>query len=197
MNSRILGQLAFCLALAAFASSAHAHTGQGVVGGFSSGFLHPVAGWDHVVAMIAVGLWGAFLDRPALWVLPIVFPLVMAFGGALGVAGVPVPYVEPGIAISAVVLGLAVALALRPPLWGAGLFVAFFAIFHGHAHGAELPEAANPFTYALGFVVATALLHILGIAFALLLKWPQGQFAVRGAGGVIALVGIAFLSGYA
>jgi urease accessory protein len=197
MNSKNPSQLAVCAALVAFAGSAEAHTGQGVIGGFQSGFLHPVLGWDHVVAMVAVGLWGAFLDRPAIWVLPIVFPLVMAFGGALGVAGVPLPYVEAGIALSGVVLGLAVAFAIRAPLWIAGVLVAIFAIFHGHAHGAELPGAANPFTYALGFVIGTGLLHLAGIAFGLLLKWPQGKLAVRGAGGVIALVGLAFLTGYA
>jgi urease accessory protein len=121
----------------------------------------------------------------------------MAFGGALGVAGVPLPFVEAGIALSGVVLGLAVAFAIRAPLWIAGALVAIFAIFHGHAHGAELPEAANPFAYALGFVLGTGLLHLAGIAFGLLLKWPQGKLAVRGAGGIIALVGLAFLTGYA
>src|SRR5688572_3528104 len=96
--------------------AALAHTGEGVVGGFLSGFIHPILGFDHVVAMIAVGLWGAFLGQPAIWLLPVVFPLVMAFGGLAGVLGVPLPGVEAGIALSALALGAMVALAVRPPL---------------------------------------------------------------------------------
>ncbi|HKA81894.1 MAG TPA: HupE/UreJ family protein, partial [Xanthobacteraceae bacterium] len=119
-------------------TSAAAHTGS-ASGGFVGGFAHPIFGPDHVVAMVAVGLWGAFLGAPAIWLLPIVFPLVMAGGGVLGILGVPLPGVEIGIALSAVVLGLMVALAARPPLWVAAVLVGAFAIFHGHAHGAELP----------------------------------------------------------
>lgn len=180
-----------------FSTGAWSHTGEGVVGGFVSGFLHPVFGWDHVVAMVAVGLWGAFLGRPAIWTLPIVFPLVMAFGGGLGVLGVPVPYVEAGIAASALMLGLMVMLAVKPPLWFASVLVGMFAIFHGHAHGTELPAAANALSFAVGFVLATGLLHLAGIAFGLLVKWPWGRHAVRLAGGLIAAAGAAFLLGYA
>ena len=176
---------------------AWAHEGEGLSGGFVSGFLHPLFGPDHVVAMVAVGLWGAFLGAPAIWVLPIVFPLVMAFGGVLGVLGVPLPAVEAGIAASAVVLGLVVAFAARPPLWVAAVIVGVFAIFHGHAHGAELPESANAISYSLGFVMATGMLHLLGIAFGLLVRWPAGKIAVRAAGGTIALAGLAFLTGLA
>lgn len=176
---------------------AHAHTGAGdLTGGFLTGFMHPVLGWDHVVAMVAVGLWGAFLGRPAIWVLPVVFPLVMAFGGVLGVAGVPLPGVEVGIALSAIVLGAMVALAARPPLPLAAVLVGVFAIFHGHAHGTELPEAANPIAFSLGFVIATGLLHICGIAFGLLVRWRAGRIAVRTGGGLIAAVGFGFLFGY-
>jgi len=176
-----------------FLTPALAHEGAGISGGFASGFLHPVTGPDHVAAMVAVGLWGAFLGMPAMWILPIVFPLVMAFGGVLGILGVPVPYVETGIATSAIILGLAVALALRPPLWVAALLVGAFAIFHGHAHGTELPEAANPVAYGVAFVIATGLLHLGGIAFGLLAKWPQGRLAVRAGGGLIAVAGLFFL----
>jgi urease accessory protein len=189
--------LPFVMATALMAVPALAHTGAGVVGGFSSGFFHPIFGWDHVVAMVAVGLWGAFLGSPAIWVLPVVFPMVMAFGGALGVLGVPMPGVEVGIALSGVVLGLAVAFRLRPPLAVAAVAVGIFAIFHGHAHGAELPEAANPFSYALGFVIATGLLHLGGIGFGFLTRIPNGQYLVRAAGVAIAGVGAAFLFGYA
>jgi urease accessory protein len=184
------------LVLGLLTQAAEAHTGSGLVGGFWSGVLHPITGWDHVVAMVAVGLWGAFLGRPAIWILPVVFPLVMAFGGAMGVLGIPLPQVETGIALSAVVLGLMVAMAARLPILWAGVIVGIFAIFHGHAHGTELPEAANLFAYALGFVVATGCLHILGILFAMLTRSQQGQLAVRTGGAAIAVTGLAFLTGW-
>lgn len=177
------------------ASPAMAHQTAGLVGGFSSGLMHPVLGLDHVIAMVAVGLWGAFLGRPAIWILPIVFPMVMAFGGAMGVIGIPIPSVETGIAVSAIVLGAMVALALRPPIWVAAVIVGAFAIFHGHAHGTELPDAASPLAFSLGFVIATGFLHLCGIAFGLLVRWPAGQVAVRAGGGLIAAGGVAFLSG--
>ena len=177
------------------ASSAHAHEANGLAGGFYSGLLHPVLGWDHVAAMVAVGLWGAFLGNPAIWILPVVFPLVMSIGGALGVAGVMLPAVETGIAASALVLGAMVALAARPPLWVAAVLVGVFAVFHGHAHGTELPAAANPLAYALGFVIATGLLHLCGIAFGQLIRWPSGRVVVRAGGGIIALAGAGFLTG--
>ncbi len=170
-----------------------AHTEGGIAGGFVSGFTHPILGWDHVVAMVAVGLWGAFLGAPAIWLLPVVFPLVMAFGAALGVLAVPVPAVEIGIAGSAVVLGLLIVLAARLPLWLASVIVGVFAIFHGYAHGTELPEATNPFAYGVGFVVATGLLHLLGIAFGLLVRWPMGTYAVRAGGAVVSAVGCIYL----
>ncbi|MBG6082117.1 HupE/UreJ family protein [Rubrivivax gelatinosus] len=180
-----------CLALLPLLASAH--TGDGVVGGFASGFLHPLLGWDHVAAMVAVGLWGAFLGRPAIWVLPVVFPLVMTVGGALGVAGVPLPGVEIGIALSAVLLGGAVAFAARPALWVAALLVGAFAVFHGHAHGTELPGAADPVAYSLGFVVATGLLHLAGIALGETVRWPYGRAVVRATGALIAGAGVFFL----
>jgi urease accessory protein len=175
--------------------AALAHTGIGVIGGFQSGLTHPIFSFDHVVAMVAVGLWGAFLGQPAIWLLPVVFPVVMAFGGLAGVLGVPLPGVEMGIALSAVALGAMVALALRPPLWVAAVLVGAFAIFHGHAHGTELPEAANPLAYGVGFVIATGLLHLSGIALGLLSRWPVGLGAVRVGGGLIACVGLFFLAG--
>jgi urease accessory protein len=180
------------LAVAA-SPAAHAHSTEGVAGGFVSGVLHPILGFDHLAAMVAVGLWGAFLGMPAIWILPVVFPLVMAFGGALGIAGVPLPGVEFWIAGSAVVLGVCVALALRAPLWVAAVMVGAFAVFHGHAHGTELPRAADPLAYAAGFVLATGALHLCGIAIGMLSKHPTGQYAVRIGGVGIAAVGMAFL----
>lgn len=195
-NIASLARAAALLAILVFtASPAFAHTGAGTVGGFASGFTHPIYGWDHVVAMVAVGLWGAFLGAPAIWILPVAFPMVMALGGALGVIGVPLPAVETGIATSSIVLGALIALAVRAPLWLATTIVAAFAIFHGHAHGTELPDAANPVTYALGFVSATGLLHLFGIGLGFLTRLPSGVIAVRAGGAAIAAVGAGFLFG--
>ena len=190
-------RLAALLVFLVIAGAAQAHTGHGTAGGFATGFLHPFLGWDHVVAMVAVGLWGAVLGAPALWLLPVAFPVVMALGGALGVVGVPLPAVEAGIALSGIVLGLLVAFAVRAPLWIAAVIVSIFAVFHGHAHGTELPAAADPTAYAAGFVIATGLLHLIGIAIGLLWGRPAWAWAVRGAGVVVALVGAAFLTGVA
>ncbi len=185
------------LALAAFALSASvfAHTEELSAGGFVSGVLHPVLGLDHLVAMVAVGLWGVFLGRPAIWLLPVVFPTVMAAGGALGIAGVPMPGIETGIALSGVLLGLAVAFGLRAPLPVAAVLVGAFGLFHGHAHGTELPVAADPLAYAAGFVLSTGTLHLAGIALGELKRWRRGEWVVRGTGAAIALTGGAFLAG--
>lgn len=174
-----------------------AHSGEGYGGGFIAGFTHPILGWDHVAAMVAVGLWGAFLGAPAIWILPVVFPLVMAMGAIAGIIGIPVPAIETGIALSAVVLGLMIAFAVKPPIWVSSIIVGAFAIFHGYAHGTELPSSVNAFAFAAGFVIATGILHLIGIAFGLLVKWPAGRVAVRGAGGLISLAGVAFLTGMA
>lgn len=181
--------------LVLFPLTASAHTETGTFGGLLSGFKHPITGLDHLVAMVAVGLWGAFLGGQAMWLLPVVFPVVMAFGGALGVLGVPLPAVETGVALSGVILGLMVACAVKPPLWVAAVIVGVFAIFHGHAHGTELPQSANALAYAVGFVISTGLLHLCGIALGLLIKWPWGRITVRAGGAVIALIGGGFLFG--
>jgi urease accessory protein len=181
------------LALALAATPAFAHSENGVAIDFWGGFTHPIFGPDHVIAMVAVGLWGAFLGAPAIWLLPVVFPLVMAVGGAVGVAGVPLPGVETGIAISAIALGAMVAFAAKPPLWIAAVLVGAFAIFHGHAHGAELPIGADAVAFSMGFVIATGMLHLTGIAFGGLSHWPAGRIAVRAMGGVICLLGFAYL----
>ena len=180
-------------ALIACSTVASAHSEGGGAGGFTSGFSHPLTGLDHIVAMVAVGLWGAFLGGRAMWMLPVVFPMVMAVGGALGVFGVGLPGVETAIALSGVVMGLMVTLAARPPVWVAAVIVGVFAIFHGHAHGEEMPESTNALAYAIGFVISTGLLHLAGIAFGLLVKWPWGRVAIRAGGGVIAAVGFGFL----
>ncbi len=170
-----------------------AHIQPGEASGLLTGFLHPISGLDHVLAMIAVGLWGAQLGPPAVWILPVTFPMVMAFGGTLGLLGVALPGVEIGIAISALVLGVLVLAEARPPLAVAAVVVGFFAIFHGHAHGTELPEGQSGLLYSIGFVVATGGLHAVGIALGLLHRWSSGRAALRAAGAVVALAGIGFL----
>ena len=171
---------------------AWAHEGGGQAAGFLSGMLHPVSGLDHVLAMVAVGLWGAQLGAPAIWLLPVAFPLVMAFGGFLGLMGVPLPGVEIGIALSAVLLGVMVATQSRPPLGVAIALVGFFAVFHGHAHGTELPAGASGLLYSVGFVIVTGLLHATGIAVGLVHRWERGRLALRGAGAAVTAAGVFF-----
>ncbi len=183
------------LALLAAAAPALAHTNRDVGAGLLSGLLHPLTGLDHLLAMVAVGIWGTQLGAPAVWLLPLTFPLVMSFGGVLGVRAVPLPAVEIGVAASAAVLGLMILLSARPLLSVAAGIVGAFAIFHGHAHGAELPAAAEPLAYGLGFVLVTGLLHAAGIAVGLLDRWPAGALTLRGLGAVIGAIGLYLLGG--
>jgi urease accessory protein len=174
--------------LALAAGSAAAHTGEHTVAGFASGFSHPFGGLDHLLAMIAVGLWAVQQGGRALWAVPAAFVLAMLGGGALAGWGVVLPHVETGIALSVLVLGLVVAARRHAPL-AVGVAVAGgFALFHGHAHGLEMPQAAAPALYGLGFVLATSALHAAGIAAA----W-FGPRAVRVAGAGIAATGAALL----
>ncbi len=182
-------------AVAFVSTSALAHSEQGVAIDFWGGFTHPIFGPDHVIAMVAVGLWGAFLGPPAIWLLPVVFPLVMALAGAYGVLGLPLHGVETGIALSAIMLGAMVAGAAKPPLWVAAALVGAFAIFHGYAHGVELPVGADAIAFSMGFVIATGMLHLCGIAFGALSRWSAGRIAVRVAGAVIAVIGLGYLTG--
>lgn len=169
------------------------HAQTGAAAGLFAGLAHPVSGLDHVLAMVAVGLWGAQLGRPAVWLLPVAFPLVMALGGFLGLVGVPLPGVEVGIALSAVALGLCVLTEAHPRPWVAALVAGVFALFHGHAHGTELPEGASGALYSTGFVVATGCLHGVGIALGLVHRWRGGRIALRVAGAGVALGGTWFL----
>jgi urease accessory protein len=181
--------IAFCL----LPVLAFSHDKGDVAGGLLSGFLHPVTGLDHVVAMVAVGLWGAQLRGQSIWVLPVVFPMLMAFGGSLGVSGIAVPGVEIFIALSGIVLGLLVAMQIRVKMVYAILIVAFFAVFHGYAHGVELPNSAEPLAYGLGFVITTGLLHLTGILIGTLFKLKVGRIIIRSLGACVALVGIYYL----
>jgi len=183
-----LATLAWLLPAALFA-----HTRGGEAAGLLAGLSHPVSGLDHVLAMVAVGLWGAQLGPPAVWLLPVAFPMVMALGGTLGLVGVHLPGVEIGIALSAIGLGAAVLFEAKPKLGVAAVLVGFFAIFHGHAHGTELPPGANGLLYSIGFVVATGLLHLAGIGIGTIHRWPAGRTALRWTGALVALAGLAFL----
>lgn len=174
-------------------SCAVAHIEQGQAIGFITGLRHPWLGLDHVLAMIAVGLWGAQLGNPALWLLPVTFPMVMSLGAMMGLFGIPLPGIEIGIALSSILLGSMVVGEVRPRMVVAALLVGFFAIFHGHAHGTELPAGQSGMLYSMGFVIATGCLHGIGITLGLVHRWPAGKLALRGAGALIAVMGVTFL----
>jgi len=196
MRQRISYRLCFLLALALLIllhSSAFAHVERGQAIGFITGFRHPWSGLDHVLAMIAVGIWGAQLGNPAMWLLPVTFPMVMSMGAFMGLLGIPLPGTEIGIALSAILLGAMVHGEVRPKLIVAAVLVGFFAVFHGHAHGTELPPGESGLLYSMGFVIATGCLHGVGIAIGLVHRWPAGKLALRGAGAFIAFMGVVFL----
>jgi urease accessory protein len=180
-------------AIALHAQPSLAHAGTGLPGGFQQGFAHPFGGLDHLLAMVSVGLWGAFLGRPLIHALPVVFPVVMVAGAALGMFGVRIPPVELGIAMSVLVLGGAIATAWKACVPAAVLVVATFALFHGYAHGRELPSAADPIGYSAGFVFATGLLHVVGIGIGVVADWPRGALIVRSLGVAIACVGVVII----
>jgi len=179
--------------IASFPSSALAHVQRGQATGFVTGLQHPWSGLDHVLAMMAVGLWGAQLGNPAMWLLPVTFPMVMSMGAMMGLLGIPLPGIEIGIALSAILLGAMVFGEIRPKLIIAAVLVGFFAVFHGHAHGTELPVGQSGLLYSMGFVIATGCLHGLGIALGLVHRWPAGRLALRGTGAFIAIMGVTFL----
>ena len=183
------------LLLGWLAASAYAHTGEGAANGFLAGVLHPITGFDHLLAMVAVGIWGATLGKPLVWALPVAFPMLMVVGGILGIAGVPLPYIESGIAASVVVLGLAIAAAWRAPAPIALVIVAAFGVFHGYAHGAELPEATSPSAYVAGFVLCTGALHLMGVAIGTLKRLPKGEQGLRASGALIAALGVWIFAG--
>jgi len=196
---RKTGTMTFAASLAAafFPSIASAHTGVGDTAGFFHGFEHPAGGLDHVLAMVLVGIMAWQLGGRALYAVPATFVLLMAAGGGIGMAGMDVPFVELGIALSVVVFGLAVALRFKAPVLAIAPLVGLFAIFHGHAHGAEMPENTAGLAYGLGFVLATALLHAagIGLGFGLARTSEKNGTPVRIAGGAAAAVGFAILAG--
>jgi len=179
------------------ATPALAHTGAGSVSGFASGFGHPIGGLDHLLAMIAVGILASQQGGKSLWLLPVSFVAMMVVGGALGIAGVAVPFVELGIVGSVIVLGAVIALGKHMPTGAAMALVGVLAIFHGHAHGTEMPVDASGFEYGLGFAIATAMLHAVGLGLGLAAQKAAEKFApvaVRIGGGVIAAAGLALFA---
>jgi urease accessory protein len=185
--------LALAVTILLCARVVEAHVQKGEAAGFWSGVRHPISGADHVLAMIAVGLWGAQLGAPAIWLLPVAFPMVMALGGMMGLMGLPLPGAEIGIAASAILLGAAVMFESRPRLFIAASLVGFFAIFHGHAHGTELPPGQSGLLYSIGFVIATGCLHVVGITIGLIHRWGWGERVVRFAGAGVAVAGLLFM----
>jgi urease accessory protein len=179
-------------------TAALAHTGIGAAGGFAHGFWHPIGGLDHVLAMVAVGAFAVRLGGRAVWLVPAAFVAMMAVGGLVGMERIQLPFVETGIALSVVVLGLAVAFQWKLPMAAASALAGLFAIFHGHAHGSEMPVDASGFTYAAGFMLATASLHIAGIGLGLAVGriGARSRLALQAGGGAMALAGVALLSGY-
>lgn len=178
-------------AITLHSDAAFAHTGAEHAFSFAAGFKHPLAGLDHMLAMVAVGLWAGLNGGRALRLWPVAFVGVMVLGGLLGIAGIAMPMVEAGILASVVVLGLLVLTAVKLPAAIGAILVAAFALLHGHAHGAELPGEAAAATYAAGFAIATAILHAIGIGVAHLAGSPNGRLAVRGAGALVAAAGVA------
>jgi urease accessory protein len=186
-------------ALLTASTAAQAHVAIGDTAGFMRGIEHPMSGIDHILAMVAVGLFAAHLGGRALWLVPLSFVSMMVGGGALGMAGDPLPFGEVGVGLSVVVFGITVALSFDIPTAAAMVLVGFFAIFHGHAHGAEMPVSASGLKYGVGFVVASATLHAVGICLGLVIgktSQPYGRRILQTAGGAMALTGVAILAGY-
>jgi urease accessory protein len=196
--SRAALALAAGLAAGLAAVPALAHTGAGPTAGLAAGFVHPVLGLDHVLAMVAVGVMAAQLGGRALWAVPAAFVGMMLVGGLLGLSAAPVPFVELGIAGSVVVLGFVIALGRRLPLGAAMALVGALAVFHGHAHGTEMPATASAFAYGAGLALATALLHGAGIASGngiARIGARLAPVALRVGGGLIAAAGVALAAG--
>lgn len=198
MKRTSLTAFAAAAILAASSTIASAHVGVGDTGGFAHGFMHPIGGIDHILAMVMVGLFAAQLGGRAMWLVPAAFVGVMAIGGVVGFSGLPLPFVELGIGLSIVVLGAAVAFGMKPVVAAAMGLVGFFAVFHGFAHGAEMPDSVAGLSYGAGFVVATALLHAAGLGIGLLAAssaGPRGETMVRAAGALTAVAGVAVVTG--
>ena len=189
-KSVCLKSILFIAAGALLPSLAYAHVGIGETGGFMHGLMHPLSGLDHICAMVAVGLWAAQMGGRSVWAVPLTFVSVMVLGGMLGMMGISLPFTEQGIVLSVLMLGVFIAASVRLPLWLSSTLVGLFALCHGHAHGAEMPESASGMAYALGFVLATASLHTMGILFGLGVQRLAHKRVISLAGAGIALCGV-------
>ena len=189
MNKILLRPALFVLAGALLPSFAYAHVGVGDTHGFLHGLMHPLSGIDHLCAMVAVGLWAAQMGGRSVWLVPLTFVSVMALGGGLAMAGIDLSFAEHGIALSVLMLGVLIAASIRLPLWLSCSMVGLFALFHGHAHGSEMPESVSGLAYALGFMLSTALLHIAGIMFGLRMQRLAQEWIVELTGAGIAVCG--------
>lgn len=178
------------LLMLAAQASLWAHTGAGATSGFAAGFGHPIGGFDHVLAMVAVGLWAAQTGGRALWAVPSAFVGMMLVGGALGIMGIGIPFIETGIVASVIVLGVLIAAGIKAPVALGMAVVGTFAVFHGHAHGTEMPVNAAGLMYSVGFAMATAMLHAAGIAAGMGLNRISVERMVRMGGGAIAASGV-------
>jgi urease accessory protein len=196
-SSRIFLSTGFALLLGLIPTIAYAHDGGNIpFGGFLVGLVHPVLGFDHLLAMLSVGILSAQIGGKAIWTVPATFVGVMALGGVLGLSNLNLTITEIGIAISLVILGAVIAAERRVPVLIAMLGVGFFAIFHGYAHGAEMPDLAQPVLYAFGFLTGTILIHIAGVVIGDIAgHYEQGKTALRIGGGLISVVGVLFISG--
>ena len=197
LQNKVLKSFLMALLFAAIPGGAYAHEGTNLgLGGFLSGIVHPVLGYDHLLAMLSVGIISAQIGGRAIWTVPATFVTVMALGGVLGLINIGLTATELGIAVSLVILGLVIAAERRIPILAVMIGVGFFAIFHGYAHGAEMPDTAEPFLYALGFLVGTALIHIAGVVIGDISRhYERGKIVLRVGGALIALVGLLFIFG--
>ena len=197
LQNKYLKSFLMAILFAAIPGVAYAHDGTNLgLGGFLSGIVHPVLGYDHLFAMLSVGIISAQIGGRAIWTVPSTFVTVMAIGGVLGLMNIGLTVTELGIAVSLVILGLVIAAERRIPTLIVMIGVGFFAIFHGYAHGAEMPDTAEPFLYALGFLVGTALIHISGVVIGDISRhYESGKVILRIGGGLISLVGLLFIFG--
>jgi len=197
MDKKVFRSVILTMLLSMIPSVVYAHDGSNVpFGGFLSGLVHPVLGYDHLLAMLSVGILSAQIGGRAIWTVPATFVSVMALGGALGLIDIGLTSTELGIAASLVLLGLIIAAERKLPILLAMAGVGFFAIFHGYAHGSEMPTTAEPALYAAGFLTGTALIHIAGLVIGDIAKhYEQGKVALRVGGGLIAMVGVLFIVG--
>lgn len=187
------------LVIAGLPATAFAHSGGSATHGFMNGLGHPISGIDHLLVMVAVGIFAAYLSGRALWLVPTTFVLMMGIGGMLSIGSLPLPFVEIGIAASVIVLGLSVAMRWSLPTVAAVGLVGFFAIFHGYAHMAEMPFDASRLQYAMGFMLATALLHTVGVGIWLAIGSTgarASRVSLHVSGGSMALAGVGILIGY-